>query len=258
MRKARPPLSTRSRFITLLLVALIVALGVGIANRMRNSSLTMTNTGVLQAPVDLTSHPYTAQVPGPGCDKQGAMWLVANRRYDKSKGSFVDDLNTTATCQKDGLLISRDDLFDVLGTVFFKNPTGELLVSNYRVQITAQIVFGDSQAVVSLGVHGQDSTGADSIFVSSNGRWYIEMADNATGARKIILSSGTLTRLPAAFTIAAEVHGASIKTTINGIQVGMVRDANYSTTSFISIGVGDVGATSGPEARFSHFVFTPL
>jgi hypothetical protein len=255
---------TRDRIITIFLIAIIILLALGIINQKRLPGFNLFRSSTTIAEVQSSSNvpvissttPYTAEVPGPGCDHHGALWRGGNMRHEKN--SDVDDPNTSFVCRKDGLLIIRFTPYYVFGAAFFEDPTGTPLSNNYRVQVTARVMHGDPNATVALSVHGQSRYGSDSISVSSDGRWLEETFNNTTASRMNTLASGTLAQPPSTITIVAEVHGASVSATINGTHIKMVKDPDYSTTSYISIGVADSGAANSPEALFSHFVYTPL
>ncbi len=263
----RKKLFTRDKIITILLLAIIVLLGLGIVNQKRLSGFSLfpssttvagvqpSSNGIISSAISSTT-PYAAEVPGPGCNRDGALWSGGNMHHEKN--GDVDDPNTSFICRKDGLMIIRFTPYYVFGATFFKNPGGEPLASNYRVQITARIIHGDPNATVDLSVHGQSRYGSESIAVGSDGSWLEETFDNTTGLKIRTLASGTLARPPATITIVAEVHGASVSAIIDGVKMKTVKDPDYSTTSYIAMGVADVGAANSPEALFSHFVYTPL
>jgi hypothetical protein len=201
---------------------------------------------------------YTAQIPGPGCDHGTAADMWKTGREHHQNGVDVSDSYTTFSCQSNGLLITRTGYYNVFGDAFFYNPGNQLFPPSYSVQVTAQIIHGDSRAAVDLRVHGQSKYGGDGVVVRSNGQWLVAPFDNQTGAEEVPIASGMLAQKPRTITMAAEVHGAMITVTINGLQVATVSDPNYKTTSFIAFGVSDVGSTSNPSALFSNFAYTPL
>lgn len=258
----------RDRIITILLIALIILLGLGIVNQTHPLGFNFLGLNLAPTPITLqqpsssglisSTKPYTAEIPGPGCNSDRDLWVGGAQRHEKN--GDVDDSNTSFACRKDGLLIIRFTPYYVFGTAFFRNrnPEAEPLANNYRVQITARIIHGDPNATVDLSVHGQSRYGSDSIMVSSDGSWSEETFDNLTSAKIRTLTSGKLARSPTTITIIAEVHGASVSATINDIKMKTVKDPDYNTTSYIGMGISDVGAASSPEALFSHFVYTPL
>jgi hypothetical protein len=200
---------------------------------------------------------YTAQVPGPGCDHgaKANMWGAGNMHNEHKVD--VNDPYTSLTCESYGLLITRTGTYNVYGDAFFNNPEGQPLPNSYRVQVTAQIIHGDANAIVELSVHGQSKYGADSIEVSPNGQWWITSFNNSTGRPETVMASGRLAQNASTITIMANVYGPAVTVTINGEQVATVSDPSYSTTSFLAFGVADSGATSNPSALFSNFVYTP-
>jgi hypothetical protein len=201
---------------------------------------------------------YTSQIPGPGCDQgaEAGMWRKDTKHHEN--GVDVNDPYTSFTCQSNGLLITRTGYYNVFEGAFFGNPGDESLPNAYRVQVTAQITHGDSQAAVDLGVHGQSKYGVDGIVVRSNGQWLVAPFYDSTGLEEVAIASGRLAQKPTTITIAAEVHGALITVTINGRQVATVSDPHYISTSFLTFGVNDIGGASNPSALFSDFAYTPL
>jgi len=75
----RPPISRKTRSwknIRYLLLALVLLVGIGLLIRYAPHSLTPTSNQATTTNNALLDHPYTAAVPGPGCDAGGANWLT--------------------------------------------------------------------------------------------------------------------------------------------------------------------------------------
>src|SRR5579884_4343597 len=136
----------RDRMITIFLIALIILLALGIINQTHPLGFNFLGLNLSQAPTPVTlqqtpvsgmissTKPYTAEIPGPGCNSDTALWSGGTQHHEKN--GDVDDPNTSFICKKNGLLIVRFAPYDVFGTAFFSNPAGEPLANNYRVQVT--------------------------------------------------------------------------------------------------------------------------
>jgi hypothetical protein len=200
---------------------------------------------------------YTAQVPGPGCDHgaKANLWGAGNMHNEHKVD--VNDPYTLLAYESYGLLITRTGAYNVYGDAFFGDVPDQPLPNNYSIQITAQVIHGDANAVVELSIHGQSKYGADSIEVNPNGQWWVTTFNNSTGRPETVLASGRLAQHASTITILADVHGPTVTVTINGEQVATISDPTYSTTSFLAFGVADSGATSNPSALFSNFVYMP-
>jgi hypothetical protein len=113
--------------------------------------------------------------------------------------------------------------------------------------------------LLGLGIVNQTRLFGFSLFPSSTGAAEIQSSSTIVISPAISSTTpGTLVQSPTVITIVAEVHGASVSATIDGVKMKTVKDPDYSTSSYIAMGVADVGAASSPEALFSHFVYTPL
>ena len=257
-----------------LLLALVLLLGAGLLVRYapRSSPTTTPNA--------LLNHPYTAAVPGPGCDAGGANWQTGV--YYKApvtptastttpvQGTptlqVVTDNSTVITCQQNGLLLKHTAHFDALADVFFATD-GLALPRHFSTQITATVVSATGTADFVLGVRNQGGApttsgpdngyGDDSLEVGVDGRWEAVRTNDTTDEVDARFSTGFVQ--PAkSFTLVAEVDGPLMMFWINGQKVTTIVDTTYPDSYGIDFGIGDPGAKSAPSALFSHFVYTPL
>ncbi len=280
----RPPISRKTRSwknIRYLLLALVLLVGIGLLIRYAPHSLTPTSNQATTTNNALLDHPYTAAVPGPGCDAGGANWLTgayykapvtptASTATTPVRGTptlqVITDNSTVTTCQQNGLLVKHNAHFDVLADVFFAS-NGLALPRHFSTQITATVVAATGTAYFHLGVRNQGGApttsgpnngyGDDSLEVGVYGRWDAVRYNDTTDKVDARFSTGFVQ--PAkSFTLAAEVNGPLMMFLINGQKVTTVVDTTYPGSYGIDFGIGDPGAKSAPSALFSHFVYTPL
>ena len=267
-----------------LLLTLVLLLGAVLL--IRYAPLSLTSRGIL-VPIQATTtnnallnHPYTAAVPGPGCDAGGANWQTGV--YYKAPVTptasattpvqstptlqVVTDNSTVTTCQHNGLLVKHTAHFDALADVFFATE-GLALPRHFSTQITATIVAASDTASFALGVRNQGGAptasglnngfGDDIFTVGVDGRWEAVRYNDTTDAVDTHFGRGFVQ--PAkTFTLAAEVDGPLMTFSINGQKVTTVVDTTYPDSYGIDFGISDPDAKSPPSALFSHFVYTPL
>ncbi len=284
----RPPISRKTRSwknIRYLLLALVLLVSIGLLIRYEPRFLTLPG---IQGPIQATTtnntllnHPYTAVVPGPGCDAGGANWQTgeyykvpvtptASTATTPVKGTptlqVVTDNSTVTTCQQNGLLVKHNAHFDAFANIFFASY-GLALPHHFRTQITATIVAATGTADFDLGVRNQSGApttsgpnngyGDDTLIVGVDGSWEAVRVNDTIGAADARFTRGFVT--PAkTFTLAAEVNGPLMTFSINGQKVTTVVDTTYPSSYGIDFGISNPGAKSPPSALFSHFVYTPL
>jgi hypothetical protein len=284
----RPPTSRKTgswKNMRYLLLALVLLVGIGLLIRYEPRFLKLPG---IQGPIQATTttnalldHPYTAAVPGPGCDAGGANWQTglyyktpvtptASTATTPVQGTptlqVVTDTSIVTTCQQNGLLVKHTAHFDLLADVFFASD-GLALPHHFSTQITATVVAATGTADLELGVRNQSGApttngpnngyGDDSLAVRVDGSWEAVRTNNTTDEVDARFSRGFVQ--PAkSFTLAAEVDGPLMTFSINGQKVTTVVDTTYPDSYGITFGIADHDAKSPPSALFSHFVYTPL
>ncbi len=284
----RPPISRKIRpwkNIRYLLLAIVLLLGVGLLIRYAPHSLKLPS---IQVPIQATTttnalldRPYTAVVPGPGCDAGGANWQTglyykapvtptASTATASVQGTptfqVVTDNSIVTTCQHNGLLVKHTAHFDAIADVFFATD-GLALPHHFSTQITATVVAATGMAEFALGVRNQSGApttnglnngyGDDSLDVGVDGRWETVRYNDTTDQVDARFSTGFVQ--PAkTFILAAEVDGPLMIFSINGQKVTTVVDTTYPSSYGLDFGISDYDAKSPPSALFSHFVYTPL
>ncbi len=280
----RPPISSKTRSWKnkrYLFLVFVLLLGVGLLIRYAPHSLKPTSNQATTTNNALLDHPYTAAVPGPGCDAGGANWQTgeyykapvtptASTATTPVQGTptpqIIVDNSTVTTCQQNGLLVKHTAHFDLLAEVFFAS-NGLALPRHFSTQITATIVAATGTAYFHLGVRNQGGApttsgpnngyGDDSLEVGVYGRWDAVRYNDTTDKMDARFSTGFVQ--PAkSFTLAAEVDGSLMTFSINGQKVTTVVDTIYPDSYGIDFGISDPDAKSAPSALFSHFVYTPL
>ncbi len=184
------------------------------------------------------SAPYTAAVPGPGCDARGALWTV-------TPGSPI-----TTRCTAAGLKVAIRPGVGLEGDIAFLPPQG-FGRENYRVSVT--VVFGSGlngcagifTRASAAGRYLSAICGDDSVNIDRLG---------ATGVSRLYLN---FFRPAASYTVTAVAQGSVQSIYVNGIRMGAVANTAFTRTQYLGLGI--INNARQPEtATFSHFSYKPL
>lgn len=196
---------------------------------------------------DQSTTPYTTNVPGKGCDKNGVIWA-------QSPGF-------TYTCQPGGEVITQTASYNLTGGIAFQG-SGATLAKNYSVQVDAAIQSGEPSNTVGVAVHQMRDannilSGGQFFVIAASGLWSLQRvsADDKTNQR---LSAGVMQSPSKTLTIAVTVSGATITVSVNNTLLTTVADATYSDTAAIAMIVNNSGGSNPMSALFTHFAFKPL
>ncbi len=187
------------------------------------------------------TQPYTAQIPGPGCDTGAGQWASPN--YDTQ-------VTTTFQCGANALEITQPDQTNI-GLIRYLGQ-GYLLPVNYKVQVTEDL----SKANNGCGVIStrRNASGMYIYIVCSDGSWVMQSLDSNN--KFTSLASGNVA-VAKTYTVTAEVNGSSIAMYINSVKVAVATDTTDTTTG--TLGLQTFPPQSGSSTvGFSNFVFTPL
>jgi hypothetical protein len=191
-----------------------------------------------QANAALLSTPYTASVPGPGCDAGGALWTV-------TPGEPI-----TTRCGATGLHVEIGPGPISEGDIKFLPPNG-FASQDYRISVKITFSSGfDGCAGIftrasAAGRYLSAICGDDSVSIAKLG-----------GHGSSYLYLNFVGREPT-YIIETVSLGADQSIYVNGGKIGTVADAAFSTTEYIGLAV----VNSGDRAEavvFSNFSFTPL
>lgn len=186
---------------------------------------------------------YTAAIPGPACDQQGALWQLSS------------DSAFTAACQSDGLLVTQVGHVDAASEVFYRGLSDDF-PETYHAQIHAVITNGDAYASVGLEVHRQLTAGGDLLLVSADGAWSVVRtgAGNVPATR---LALGFLPQGTKTLDLAVDVSGPVMAFSLNGKALTTVVDGTYPATHAIALVLSAGVATAPVAAHFSQFRYAP-
>ena len=184
----------------------------------------------------MLSSPYTARVPGPGCDTGGAVWPV-------TAGEPI-----TTQCGAAGLRVEAAPHGD--GAVEFLPPNG-FATQNYRVSVTIAL--------------GSGFVGCAGIFTRAGpaGRYFTNICgDNAVGIDEMSTRRSSpiflqFTRRASSHRITAVAQGLDQSIYVDGTRVGTIAIGAFPATDYVGLGIINVSNRPG-SAVFSHFSFTLL
>jgi hypothetical protein len=191
-----------------------------------------------QASAAVPSAPYTAAVPGPGCDAAGALWTV-------TPGSPI-----TTRCTTGGLKVEIRPGVGLEGDAKFLQPHG-FGTENYRVSVTIAFSSGfDGCAGIftrasAAGRYLSAICGDDSVNIDRQG---------ATGVSRLYLN---FARPALSYTVTAVAQGSVQSVYVNGIRMGAVANRAFTRTEYIGLGILN-NARQAETAIFSRFSYTPL
>ncbi len=187
------------------------------------------------------TQPYSAKVPGPGCDTGGAQW--ASPSYDTQ-------VTTTYQCGASALEITQPDQTNI-GVIRFLGQ-GYLLPVNYKVQVTEDL----SKASNGCGIISarRNANGMYVYVICSDGSWSMQSVDS--NGKFTTLASGNVA-VAKTYTVTAEVNSSTISMYINSVKVAVATDSTDSATGTLGLEVLPP-QSGGSTVGFSNFTFTPL
>ncbi len=187
--------------------------------------------------------PYTARVPGLGCDAGGGVW---------SNPVAYDDQQTTVACTSKGLALARPpDRPDDSDVGFYW--LGADMPNNYRLDVRVSLI---TRGVGCAGFHARESSqGNLRLLVCTNGSWFLDrFISSGASYTRTALGSGSIAA-QSSYGVTLTVQGATITVKVNGRTIVTARDATLTQTSDVTLCFYSNG---GGDATFSSFTFTPL
>jgi hypothetical protein len=185
-----------------------------------------------------TFYSYSTQNPGPGCDKKGAQWVLAEGQAD---------------CLDDRLQMSTTDA-EGIGQVFFYGTRH--LPTNYRVSVDVDGLSERACAGI-ITRNANTRKGGYGYQACTDGTWLIVKYDLTD--TPFILAKGQDTEDQGhAFNLAAISQGISMRFSVNGREVGLAVDGAFTDTDAISLFVTPVVDGGSSSANFQNFVFNEL
>lgn len=196
--------------------------------------------GLARTSAQLLSAGYTAPVPGPGCDTQGALWTT-------TPGEPI-----TTTCTVSGMRVGIGPGSGRSGAVKFLPPDG-FRTQNYRISVTVTL--------------GSGFRGCAGILTraSASGRYLTYVCgDTSAGIQEQGERGVPGIRLyfvprKTAYTIEAVSRDAAQDIYVDGVRLGTATDAAFTRTEYVGLEVlNDADEPAGAAATFSAFTYTPL
>ena len=194
--------------------------------------------GLAQANAVLLGKQYVARVPGPGCDKHGALWTV-------TPGEPI-----STTCLRSGLRVAISPGPNIDADVKFLPPNG-FASENYRISVNVSFS------------RGFDGCAGFFTRASAAGRYFSAVCGDGSvdimkfGAHGISWPYLNFTGRALAYTITAVSQGTDQSVYVNGAKLGTIVDAAFSKTEYVGLGV--FGHSRRAESLvFGRFTFTPL
>jgi hypothetical protein len=270
----------------ILTVVLILSVCVGIfylVPMMKSRASQVMNGSDVPTPTDFFSHPYTTAVPGPGCDSSGANWQLGTRYKSiptpeptttRGQGTAPEtptpqtmiDSSVITTCQKNGLLVSRDTQTDSVATIIL-DSNGVALPTHYRFSVTATLLSGGADSNFFVGTHLQSGKtedqsddsgyGGDAFIAYNNGYWDAVRYNDATGQADHRFAEGVFN--PGnSIVLSAEVDGSHMTFYVNNKKLTTITDNTYPDSYGIDFGVSCSDDSNSLRAVFSNFSYTPI
>ena len=198
---------------------------------------------VQKAPI--SQAPYTAAIPGPGCDRGGATWTV------------FSDPTISTRCLSTGLQVTESP--KALDWIEFSAPGAPGITDSQKYTVSVHVNLSkapDSCATIAthLVFFAQNPTTFYISIICSDGHWGIGMVDESKSS-PIWLAQDKVAQA-SAYTIEATTNGANQRLAIDGKEVASVSAVDLTNGS-IALDLANSG-TGKEVAVFSDFVFTPL
>ena len=186
--------------------------------------------------------PYSAAVPGFGCDTGNGAWAPAYLLPSLSPG-------TTFQCTSGGLVVNQAAT-NGRGAVPFFGPNGILRPNDYTVAVQV----APKSATDCGGVFTRATKdGSYGFRVCGDGTWVIYTVVKGVIT---VLQSGNVS--PATtYTLAATSKGTSQSLSIGGATVATVTDKTNSQTTFVALNIRVADGSAG-SVTFSKFSFTAI
>jgi hypothetical protein len=182
--------------------------------------------------------PYTAAIPGPGCDTGGAKW---DEDGDKDE----------VRCLADSMQLVRGPGAKYLSEATFSWYTQYRNVT-FPSAYTVSCGVGTLTAQTNGGMLiNSKTTSSYGFLIWDDGTWVATHYDSAGTAD--VLQSGSLAP-HATYLISAHVTGSKVAFLVDGSQVVQV-ERDTDPTDSISLAVGS--GPNGGSATFNNFMFTP-
>lgn len=192
--------------------------------------------------------PYTAAIPGPGCDTAGGQWAAPD---------YFGVAGMTLACGATNLSVTQAADAKSLTAARFYNLNGNF-PANYSVGVTIDLSkmhatpsnFGCAGFLTrDDGVHGSYA-----YLVCTDGGWVAARLDK--DGNGTTLAQGQVAA-KTKYAITATADGSTQKLAIDGKSVASVTDTTLSTTSYVSLIIAAPQNVTG-TTLYSNFVFTPL
>lgn len=182
-------------------------------------------------------NPYTAAVPGPGCDKGAGQWAGP---------SFYSETGGKLTCTSHALQIQANAA-SAVDTGFY--GVKGFVPANFTVAVTMNP--GDANSCG--GISTQDTKGAYIYVMCANGT-YLILDGSLNGGQPNHLASGNVGS-SAPFQISVQEKGTSHILTVNGTAMPTVTNGDFTGPDHITLYA--LGLTSTPSTvSFANFSFT--
>lgn len=197
------------------------------------ATLVPTNTAISSS----QPQPYTASIPGPGCDNGGAAW------------GFIG-AGVTGACLAQGFKLSRAANSGNIAMAEFRWPNHPF-PSDYAVSVDISALTVQGCAGVHLRWSGRAAYG---FFICRSGAWDIYRYDSQ-GTPSTLLS-GTV-QASDSYHLEAAVSGTTEELVIDNGEVHTTQDGTNTVTESLALDV-DTG-NNGPagSAVFRNFIYTP-
>ncbi len=205
-----------------------------------NTAALATATAVAQTAL---TKPYTAAIPGPGCDTHGAQWAAP---------STVGDTTTTSKCVTGALEIGQPANQQDIGEVRYYGVNG-----TFPAAYSISVVINVSQlkgGFAGIFATPADDKGGYAFEVSNDGSWYL-LQDDGTGTLNIIKSGNVA--VATSYTMKATLSSTGQSLSLNGKTVGTYNGSPLTGTNFVALNMLSSQTAAG-SATFKNFVFTPL
>lgn len=186
-------------------------------------------------------HPYTAAIPGAGCDHGLAHWTTSTA--------------TKVTCNADNVLLAQTTDLHHAAALRFRPPPGTFPV-NFRTSVDAQFVSGPHYSAVGITAHHQIDASGYMFYVSDAGKWVLLQQNEHSDINLVRI--GFLPKPLTSLTLQVEVAGPLSAFAVNGTRVATIADASLTSSYSLDLLVSSGDEQTPASAQFSHFLYMPL
>ncbi len=193
---------------------------------------------------DLLTKPYTAAVPGAGCDTGNGAWQAP---------ATYGDTNTTLKCTGAGLTMTQPAGVQTFAFLSFYGPQGRM-ANDYALSVQYDLTQNKG-GCAGLATRGSDATNGYLLFIVCSDGLYDIVRFPGSSSGSVDLKNGAVAA-KAVQTIKVTAKGSSHTLVVGGKTIATITDTTLTTTDYVGL-VSFNPKSLASSTTFKNFVYTP-